>query len=394
MGDSTQISWCDATWNGWWGCEKVSPACAHCYAERDSNRYGHRGLWGADHRFRWLSDANWQKPMLWAAHARNGLLPGGKTPIPEGAYGIARRPRVFAMSMADVFEERDELELPRLRFMRLIEKTPELDWLVLTKRPEFARDWLRNYNFRAFSSVGEGPSPPNLWLGVSIENAAFTWRVEVLLDIPVRVRFLSCEPLLGSLFPEIASRPGTTGGSSTGLNAKDDPAATTPDARAEREGARPVDTRGSGHARSRAPLDLGFNGVGAPGIDWVIVGGESGPRSKARPTHPAWVREIRDVVLGEGRENDPQPYGPWTRPALHFKQWGSYTPDPNGIDPDAVWVKLDGTRVSSFQADVYGIDLNHAVRMRYAGPRPGDGGKYLDGTDWCEFPATDIKVAA
>jgi hypothetical protein len=76
-----------------------------------------------------------------------------------------------------------------------------------------------------------------------------------------------------------------------------------------------------------------------------------------------------------------------------MKQWGSWTPDPNGLDPASVWVKPDGTRVTDFQADVYDIDLNFAVRMRYAGPRPGDGGKYLDGSDYCEFPTPGLVAA-
>jgi hypothetical protein len=234
-------------------------------------------------------------------------------------------------------------------------------------------------------------------MGVSIENAAFTWRADVLRQIPAACRFLSCEPLLGTLFPgdrrthpslryldrPIADRPG---GATDRHEAKDDPLSQYGlTRRPDRGGTRPVDTRESGSAR-RAPLDL-------TRIDWVIIGGESGPRGKARPTHPDWVREIRDAVLAQGREDTPQQYAPWTRPALHFKQWGSWTPDPNGIDPNAVWVKPDGTRVTSFQADVYDIDLTHAVRMRYAGPRPGDGGKYLDGVDWCEFPEPEMVAA-
>jgi protein gp37 len=349
MGDSTQISWCDATFNPWWGCEKVSPACAHCYAERDANRYGNRGLWGADHKIRFLSDANWRKPLAWAAKARDGLLPDGS----ENEDG--HRPRVFTASMADVFEERRELLLPRQRLFELIAETPELDWLVLTKRAEEA------YDFAAVEGL-----PGNVWLGVSVENEAYTWRVDVLREIPAAVRFLSVEPLLGSLFPD---RPmtGMPGGATAQSAAKGDPcdvaaARTVPDGQGE-----PVEHEGPGRAH-RAPLDL-------TGIHWVIVGGESGPRGKARPMHPAWVREVRDAVALA----DP-------RPAFHMKQWGSWTPDPNGLDAAAVWVKTDGTRVTDFQADVYDIDLNRAVRMRYAGPRPGDGGKYLDGVDHCEFP--------
>jgi protein gp37 len=350
VGDSSAISWCDATFNGWWGCEKVSPACAHCYAERDSNRYGQDGLWGKDHRIRLLSDDNWRKPLLWAARAREGKMPDGS----ENLDG--HRPRVFTASMADVFEERLDLDPLRKRLFELIAATPELDWLVLTKRPPSLRDLVTSGD--VYESIWDTEDHwslrPNIWMGVSIENAAFTWRADALRAIPARVRFLSCEPLLGSLFPETQPLGRSAPAGETAVEA-------APEGGTER--------------RRRASLDL-------TGIDWVIVGGESGPRAKARPTHPAWVREIRDAV-------QLAPH----RPALHFKQWGSWTPDEFGRDPNGVWVNPNGSVVTSFQADVYEDVLHEgAVRMRYAGPRPGDGGKFIDGTDHCEFPPSAAEL--
>ena len=306
MADATRIEWADATFNPWWGCERVSPGCAHCYADGEARRRGHR-IWGPEHGFRFLSDDNWAKPLRWARLARDGRLPSGE----ENRDG--HRPRVFCASMADVFEERPELDEPRHRLFRLIEETPELDWLVLTKRPEFARDWLRArfWPFGGMPPLAHLPEshgcpkdapagvyPANLWMGVSIENARFTWRADVLREIPAAVRFISAEPLLGSLFDSapamLASHP-----------------------------ERPHRDAGAGDAagRGRKPLDLS-------GIEWVIVGGESG--AKARPFHLEHAREIIQAcdlcprcggggpcpVCGEDGEDG-------QRPAVFVKQLGA-----------------------------------------------------------------------
>jgi protein gp37 len=277
----TPIEWCDETFNPWWGCERVSPGCAHCYADTLATRYGFGETWGDGHGFRFFGGKHWDEPLKWAR-----LLPAK----------LGRRPRVFCASMADVFEERPELEGHRARLFSLIHETPELDWLILTKRPEFARDWLSTV------STGDRRDPvewlpwndhplPNVWLGVSIENARYTWRADVLREIPAAVRFISAEPLLGSLY----DREGTwtkaqrqsSGTLSTRLHASSSdasarrrdttstssssPAATIPST----SSAAGAEHRGESSRRSnRAPLDL-------TGIDWVIVGGESGP--KARP---------------------------------------------------------------------------------------------------------------
>lgn len=246
MAEQTGIEWTDHTFNPWWGCEKVSPGCAHCYAEGVSNRYEGPGLWGAEHRFRFFGDKHWAEPLKWNRKAE--------------AEGVRRR--VFCASMADVFEERPELASHRDRLFDLIQATPHLDWQVLTKRPEFARDWLDELYTQIDAPL------PNVWLGVSIENARHTWRADVLREIPAAVRFLSCEPLLGSLFPEKFECPRCEGQTydrgSCALCAN--------------RGY--LDDRGG---RDRIPLDL-------TGIDWVIVGGESGPG--ARPMRLDWAREI------------------------------------------------------------------------------------------------------
>src|SRR5437773_2004787 len=105
MADRTGIEWTDATFNPWWGCARVSPACAHCYADSLARRYGHAGLWEDGGTRRFLTDAHWRKPVSWSRKAERA-----------GA-----RLKVFCASMADVFEEHRSLVEPRVRLWNLIE---------------------------------------------------------------------------------------------------------------------------------------------------------------------------------------------------------------------------------------------------------------------------------
>ena len=107
MGKDTEIGWTDHSWNPWWGCTKVSPGCANCYAEKFSKRVGHR-VWGDQAPRRFLGDKHWAQPLKWnAAAAKAG-----------------ERHRVFCASMADVFEDRDDLAESRISLILLIEDTP------------------------------------------------------------------------------------------------------------------------------------------------------------------------------------------------------------------------------------------------------------------------------
>lgn len=212
MGEKTGIAWCDATFNPWWGCEKVSPACTHCYAEELSNRFHSPGLWGKDAPRKIASEKSWNEPLRWNRKAEEA--------------GVRRR--VFCASMSDVFEDRRDLDAPRKRLWGLIAKTPSLDWLLLTKRPEHVPElmpllWGRGgYEF-----------PPNIWIGTTVENQEQAEkRIPELLKVPARVRFLSCEPLLWPVF-----------------------------------------------------LDSLLTG-----ISWVIIGGESG--RSARPMRLDWARSL------------------------------------------------------------------------------------------------------
>lgn len=196
MGKDSKIGWTHHTFNPWWGCAKVSPACANCYAKDLDARY-HKGdeHWGVDAPRRFMSDGYWKQPLKW-----NRL-----------ATEAGERHRVFCASMADVFERLHDdhpdvlrIEGARQQLWELISQTPHLDWLLLTKRPE---------NFDSMLPVGweEGePWRDNVWLGVTAESQQqVVDRVPILLDTPAVVRFVSCEPLLTlvSLAPFLLSAP-------------------------------------------------------------------------------------------------------------------------------------------------------------------------------------------
>ncbi len=172
MGEQTAISWTDHTWNPWWGCVKVSPACDHCYAATLANRYGW-DVWGKDAPRRFFGLKHWNEPIRWnTEHELAGT-----------------RGRVFCASMADVFEQgQPELDVQRANLWALIDSTPSLDWQLLTKRPgNIARmipaEWLRNPR-------------QNVWFGTTVESPEYLWRVYQLVMVPAAVRFISYEPAL------------------------------------------------------------------------------------------------------------------------------------------------------------------------------------------------------
>lgn len=249
MGENSKIEWTTHTFNPWWGCTKVSEACKHCYAETWAKRVG-QDVWGPKPERRVMSDNHWKQPLKWN----------------RSAAAESVRPRVFCASMGDVFEDRIELIPHRNRLFDLIENTPNLDWLLLTKRPQnvlrlsrWKQDW-----------------PDNVWLGTTVELQT---RAEELLPylevIPAKVRFISAEPLLGPL--QIEQWLGTT-------------------------------------------------------IDWVITGGESGP--KARPAAPQWFTDLHAQCMTKNV-------------AFHFKQWGDWAPsDMPNLPARRVQVAQDGTEMT------------------------------------------------
>ena len=173
MAKNSRIEWTDHTFNPWWGCVKVSPACKNCYAEAWAKRVG-AGVWGRQAPRRFFGENHWKEPLRWNAEA--------------AASGERRR--VFCASMADVFEDRRELDPWRAKLSDLISKTPWLDWLLLTKHPDRVND------LAPWGSIW----PANVWLGTTVETQAWAERrLPAFIAVPARVRFLSCEPLLAKL---------------------------------------------------------------------------------------------------------------------------------------------------------------------------------------------------
>lgn len=177
MGENSGIQWTDHTFNPWWGCDKVSAGCRGCYAETFSKRVGLK-VWGGNAtERRFFGDKHWAEPVKWN----------------RAAEKAGERKRVFCASMADVFEDREDLLPHRARLFDLIVATPHLDWMLLTKRPHLVRhrvpaDWMAN------------GFPANIWMGTTVEDQdSAEKRVEHMLDWPCSIRFISCEPLLGPI---------------------------------------------------------------------------------------------------------------------------------------------------------------------------------------------------
>jgi protein gp37 len=237
MASSTAIEWTDATWNPVTGCTKISAGCDHCYAGRFSERFrgtpGHPFEHGFDLTLR---PERLQQPLGW------------------------RNPRmIFVNSMSDLFHK----EIPNALISSVFDTMERAHWhtfQILTKRSSLMRNFLRR-------RYGQNRGPSHMWFGVSVEDGSKKSRIRHLQDAPAGVRFLSIEPLIGSV----------------------------------------------------GDLDL-------TGIDWVIVGGESGPG--ARPMEREWVREVRDQCRA-------------SKVAFFFKQWG-------GLRPKSGGRKLDGREWSQF----------------------------------------------
>lgn len=180
MGAKTDIGWCHHTFNAWWGCTKVSPGCKHCYAEAWDHRMGGEH-WGDAAPRRFFGDKHWAQPLAWN----------------RAAAAAGERRRVFCSSMADVAEDRPDLVPHRTRLFELIQATPALDWLLLTKRPE---------NLPRLIPWGVRGEPwANVWLGTTVEDdhADRRRRVAELQNMPAALLFLSMEPLLEAVLPDL-----------------------------------------------------------------------------------------------------------------------------------------------------------------------------------------------
>lgn len=178
MGKNSGIAWTDHTFNLWWGCVEVSPACDNCYARELDKRFG-GDHWGADKPRKFFGDKHWNEPLRWNRAAAE-----------KGTNDL-----VFVESMGDLLEKRDDLEPHRQRFWDLVRKTEALTYLLLSKRPQFFEKHIPR------DLVGD----PRLWLGTTIESPAYIWRADALNENRhAVVRFASMEPLVEQT--SIASR--------------------------------------------------------------------------------------------------------------------------------------------------------------------------------------------
>lgn len=231
MSQRSAIEWTESTWNPTTGCDQTSPGCDNCYALTLARRLKAMGV----DKYQEDGDPRTSGP-------------GFRLTIHEDVLNTPkgwRQPRlVFVNSMSDLFHDDVPIDFIQ-RVFAVMAETPQHTYQVLTKRSR-----------RLKKLAAELPWPKNVWMGVSVENARYTFRVDHLRAVPASVRFISAEPLLGPL----------------------------------------------------GPLNL-------DGVDWVIAGGESGPR--CRPMDINWGRELRDHCLSAGVR-------------FFFKQWGGRTPKAGG----------------------------------------------------------------
>lgn len=163
MAENSHIGWTDHTFNPWWGCNKVSTECTHCYIDQIMRRSGHQPFRGP------IRTRDWSKPPKWN----------------RAAAEAGTRLRIFTCSMSDFFHPRADRW--RTEAWDLIRECPNLDWLILTKRPELIRD-------RLPADWGDGWR--NVWLGVTCGVRDSLHRVEALRELPAAIRFISAEPLI------------------------------------------------------------------------------------------------------------------------------------------------------------------------------------------------------
>jgi protein gp37 len=337
----TKIEWTDETWNPTTGCTKVSQGCKNCYAER---------LWpkveAAERR---REHFEWQK-----------VTPRAFTEIRTHPLRLDaplhwKKPRrVFVNSMSDLFHEDVHRDFV-LRVFLVMARCPQHEFQILTKRPERMRTLITEWLPSAMT-LADGPglrAPtwplPNVWLGVSVEDQSTAdERIPLLLQTPAAVRFLSCEPLLG-----------------------------------------PIDLDkyiGEGYCPKREDNTHcvhWWDGEGEPccgckqigPIDWVIAGGESGP--KARPSHPDWFRSLRDQCAAAGVP-------------FFFKQWGEWGPCETETHPDERGLEVWPLEESVLDAQAGSFDRRfkvieeHSMQFGRFGKKLN--GRTLDGREHNAYP--------
>lgn len=326
MAENTKIEWAHHTFNPWIGCTKVGPGCDNCYAEADFDKRRHVVQWGTNQPRKRTAASTWAQPLRWNAMAEK-----------QGT-----RYRVFCSSLADVFDNEVDREW-RDDLATLILNTQHLDWLLLTKRVGNAAGMLGQMFM-------DGP-PDNVWIGATITSQAEADRdVPKLLAVPAAKRFLSMEPLLGPV--DISAL------TTACPNDKEDCCG----------GPCQIDALSGSIS---CPACEGPETI-YPGLDWVIVGGESGPN--ARPMHPDWARSLRDQC-----QDAEVPF--------LFKQWGEWVDADNGPDDDLAyegkadcWAHIEG----GYHSGEMGVDFFNTYPMYRVGKKAA--GRMLDGLQHNGFP--------
>lgn len=289
MADKTGIEWTDATWNPLRGCSRVSEGCRHCYAEGVAKRFSGPGL------------------PYEGLIAKGGQWNGQIKLVPElldQPLKWSRPRRIFVNSMSDLFHE-NVSENYVARVFDVMARAPQHTFQILTKRPDRMK-WVVEWIGRLWERDEEAsrlPWPlPNVWLGVSVEDqATANARIPLLLETPAAVRWISAEPLLAAVDLSRWMDP-------TGVTCMD----VCPDDRyVDQDSYEQMNVHGH-----MEPICQHCGAVASwtgydDGIDWVVVGGESG--REARPMHPDWALSLRDQCAAAGV------------PFL-FKQWGEWAP--------------------------------------------------------------------
>lgn len=308
MAKTTKIQWADATWNPFIGCTKVSPACDNCYAENWAKRCGRNFS-----KVVRAATATFHAPKTW------------KEPK-----------RIFVCSLSDFFHA-DILRADRHAAIHVMRDTPQHTYLLLTKRPE-------NIKPQLAGTAWAEALPHNVWVGVTVENQEQAdKRIPLLLQVPAKVRFVSCEPLLG----EISFRWKGYAHQATGETYRE-------------------------YLERNHSIDE-YEALRK--LSWVICGGESG--GQARPMHPEWARTLRFECAEAGVP-------------FMFKQWGEWSAEGAINHPRQVAVTDDG-KFYEFKDIAYphGSRVGEAIRANYPHHMPqcmrrvgkAAAGRLLDGVE-------------
>jgi len=344
MSDNSLIEWCTATWNFLIGCTKKSAGCMHCYAIRQAWRMMHNPNPKIAKKFEGTVHKDSKGELNWTGRINFD----DEVILKPLSWRLPRR--VFVNSLSDLFHKnvKDEWLDQAFAVMALC---PQHTFQILTKEPErmlaymtrlsrsiaplesAARQMGHTLKFKGLNGKEYGLLPwpiPNVWLGTSVEDQKTAdERIPLLMETPAAIRWVSAEPLLG-------------------------------------------------------PIDFEAVPTMEGSIDWVVVGGESGP--KARPMHPDWARSLRDQCVAAGVP-------------FFFKQWGSFLPIGEVKDGDEL---INGTCVFNQAGERISPDCcsndyevePEEVAVRFKPMNKKAAGRLLDGREWNEFPKTKAVAAA